>query len=306
MRIQTALITALVLAFAAISLGKEKENGAPIKFAFAPPDGATYVRNTKRSRTVIIDRQKKTESYEDSTRYLFKKTAAGYDVTVTTVTAKVKVNGKPGTDPFLQAASNMPFTFKVSRTGEFLSIAELNKVVKAVMASVPAGADAETKKLIDKNFVLREASNAWISGAGRLPGSTARIGQSWRVKNRFFLLTGDSLELVSDFKLSDAVACGDKQCVKVKMSYSTDPATASRVIAAGLEKQLNAKGGNRVVNVSNFVLKGSGEFIMEPATGLMHAVDEQRTIQWTAEAAGQGKGRFGVTESLKSRFDYDQ
>lgn len=293
-------IAIFTLAISASSLAAQQ-----VQFKFELRDGLKYTERQRTVRNATVEGSTESQSRETdiTTQYTVKKVQAGYDIVARTLSASMKRNGKSVVDPITGALSASEITMSVSDKGEFLRLKDADKLIAELMQAVPADVRPAMQKLLTVETLTARTANDWNARVPRFLNMTGEIGDAWTSTDSAPLLTGGQATFFTVTTLDRFIPCAAAQCVLIKMEYNTDPKALSESFGEGVGRLLK-EAGAKDIGLSDVKIIGSGEFVVDPNTGMLHSEKFERNMDMTITGK-EGPMRTHVVETRTSEFNYD-
>lgn len=250
---------ALLLAVAPFAAAQE------ITFRFAPPVGKTFVQKLETTATDVTNGKKNTRFDSTETALTYEKRDGGYLL-------HGRVRGAS-----VEAMRGIEITYAMAASGQVSEIGGLDRVVEATLQNVDPSLREQYAAIVTEDALVNREAAEWGARIGTYVGKTVTIGDSWAERTPFPIPGGGELSfyVVTTFQAFDVCPAGE--CVRISFTSSTDAAKLGEVVKKVL------KGDD--VEMSGFVIEGSGERLIDPKTMTIYAETMERTIEVRADDA---------------------
>ncbi len=300
----------LVVLFVSLALAAPV-GGQQVTFRFNPPNGITFTQTDTQSMTrKATGEPSETQTQEQKTKTVIKKTAKGFTFTQTPLAKTTVVGGKRTTVSDENPAGSTPVTLVLDATGKALSVQGFEKLQQQMLARVT---DETRKKGIDEKTVratfvrlAERQKTEWGQAVSIYAGRTVKLGESWRDDTKPDE-NGIIYKRVITFGGMKTIR--GKNCIRISYVITSDPAsvrTALAKIDAARTKALAAQKTKKTA-LPKFVslsAREEGERYLDPNTMLAYGETVTGTRTQVVDMPGKGKITISAMEKKVTTYDF--
>jgi hypothetical protein len=247
--------------------------GDSITFRYAPPPGTRYVEVVHTTTTTeLIGVAEQSSEMTTRTAIDIARVDGVYHITNRPISAEMKRDGQPVTDPVLKALLDVVIVYRISAEGRMLAIEGFEGLEDKLGKTLPEGT-------FDPERIMASGTAEWNGRVGNLAGRTVSIGDVLVGNSTLPLPNGQKMEYKLHTEIARLEPCGEKSCVVIATHYQNTEAEG---------------------DVGGASILGEGERLLDPNTMLVY----RETIQRTLEATGNVPGRGEVTTRSIERREY--
>jgi hypothetical protein len=295
-------------AVAACCLGAAASAACPdeIGFRFNPPDGISFTQVLKTTKvTDLGPLGSRTDVTTSTTRVTISKSATGYTLVATPVSAKMTRNGKAVDNPLLDVLQDVVVTYELDREGRIRAVLGLEGIADKMKKALPAEVAEMLSSLIDPKAMVEREKAEWNARIGSFVGMKAKAGDVWIGTDRFALPTGGEIVYYTATRIAERTERDGHNCVRILMAYDSDAAALEGFagkVGAKIAEEAGMTEGK--LTVSDMKLSGTADRLIDPDTMLIYSEVDERTISGSMDVPGQGKVATKTVEKREYRFDY--
>lgn len=280
-----------------------------ITFKFTPGNGTTFVQTETTTQTREIGKDKQSQTAVKKTRMVFKKTAKGYTLTQTPISASMTAGGKTVSAKELGGS----VTYVLDANGKVLSVRGFEKEAQAMAAKLPVK-DKKKRSDFVKGVITGKTDQAkvlWQSYVGKYIGKSVKIGDVWKETQKLPIAGPDPIPVNFTTTFVQRVMVNAHNCIRVTTtSVPDDKALAASITKRKqelekMEKEASAKGKKiQFPTPVSFSLDEQSERVIDPATMLFYSESMTKTSKQVVDVPSKGKMTMNMTETTVTKYEY--
>jgi hypothetical protein len=303
-----------ILGMACPAFGQDK-----ITFYFNPPDGTSFVETLRHTKSVSAPGvfEPQAQVSEQRAKYLIRKTATGYSVLVIPIQPTLRVS--EGTEGIIRSLFSIAeITYHLDAEGQLVRVEGAEALMGKLEKLIPP--ELFQAVLVTLGEAARNpaqlAARLWVNRGmlGTFAGRTIQPGHVYRGKGNVPLPVGGSVVGTAKIEIAWPTPCSHTPCAKVELRYESDDQTIGerlalmlRTMFVSVTKALDPSFDER--RIPQFQVTGSTSTVettrsVDPATGLIYAEKEIRTLQGFFAVEKEDKSKFLVRETLDYSYAY--
>lgn len=279
---------------------KIEKKAEEVTFRFAPPHGTTCVQTVVTTKATEVGGKKQTEVARSKARLRFDKSADGYTLTATPVSASVERDGQAVQNPVLDVLNGLVLTYRIDAEGNLVSVQGYEDVMERFRKALPPEAVQAVSQVISADLLVAKEKAEWAGRIGDFVGATLELGSSWTAEAPFALPTGEQVQFYTRTELAEKVKCGERDCVRIRFRYDSDASAVGAKVEQMVKDIAKGAGGeNPGLQLGKMTITGGGERVLDPATMLVYSETMERTLRMES-----AQGPVIRTEKKEYSFEY--
>lgn len=278
-------------------------NAKEVTLAFKPPDGTTFLQTLTSTKSRSLNGKPDNERAVTAiTKGVIKKTQDGYSITQSSLALEKPELMPKEMDPITQIFSELIITYVTDDNGSILEIKGLENFDQRLKEELPQKTYRQMAAFINREALELKLNDEWESKVGNFAG-TWTLGQAEFFESYFPLPNGQEIIYYSTINIAEELTYQDKNCVRIKMMYSTDANKLGDFTSDVLNDALNEAGKTGDLSSSQYSIEGSAEIIMDPSTMLIYDEVMERTVSMHVEFNGES-GIVSEKELKIYKYEY--
>lgn len=275
-------------------------------FRFNPPDGTTYTETFTRTRVKTMGPSgSQTEVGKRQARMEITKTADGYTLVATPLSAQATRNGQVVEHPMEKLLLETIITYELTAEGRLRAVRGFEQFLERLKSHLPPEVAQSVSSLMNEETIRKLQEAEWNGRIGKFIGQPATVGQTWSSVEEFELPQMGTILYDTRTSITEALKCGAADCVRMKFSYANNPESVKEFLNNMMSQLGQAAGRPEAIPMITSVdIAGGGERVIDPATMLIYSERTNRTISMTLDVPNQGPVTTTMQEDKVYEYNY--